>query len=757
MLVLVAGVGVAILWFRFNVTPPARAEILPHDLLYYFYPLMDQVGRRLASGELPLWNPHSCSGLPLLAALQPAVFYPGTWLSAVLPADRVLSLLAFFHLLLGAASTALLFRAWGVAASLAGAFGVVFAFGCVLGQSFWPPEMATIAWFPWMVLCTEHIIQRERADRWWFGLVAGTALQLLAGFPQFALYGLQLLVPYAALRLGGLGLGLGQRWRRDGSREAAVAGAGRVVAALVLGAGIASVQLLPTFELLAASHRSEPFSAAEVHYLQQQPHLPRLLRNAVTPAPRATAFDLEGVGGYLGTGTLVLLATALIGRRRDPLVWCLAAGGALWIVLSDGHLGVGREVFRLYSLLPGIGHLRAPERLLFPGFTCLVALAALGADVCDRAATLGVRSRLAIAAGAVAATVMIVWLGSPGAGWRAALALAWIVLALVLPEQPAWRGAWRGIAAVLLIADVAAATGPLGSLRDLPTEAAEQMRLGPSVIPDATFDELKRRAGLSRVEFVAVGERVRPLLGVGALGGVYRLACYETLLPRQWAALSQHAGGPDLRSAVMSNIDPDRVPAIYDVASVVEVVRFQPPGRRADRRRTRASETQSLPNPDALPRAYLVSDYEVADSEAAIARLVSGDLDAHGSVLLDRDPGLTPNGAIPVAAPAQIVDYAPERVEISRKAPVAAMLVLTDTDAPGWHASVDGRAVPIYRANGLFRAVPVPEGEHRVVFVYAPSSLRVGFATSLLCAAAVAAVLVRGRRRGSWSERDTGS
>ena len=78
---LVAAAGATFLWFRFNETPPALGKTFPYDLLYFFYPQMEIVGRRLAAGELPLWNPHGCAGLPLLAALQPAVFYPGTWLS----------------------------------------------------------------------------------------------------------------------------------------------------------------------------------------------------------------------------------------------------------------------------------------------------------------------------------------------------------------------------------------------------------------------------------------------------------------------------------------------------------------------------------------------------------------------------------------------------------------------------------------------------------------------------------------------------
>jgi uncharacterized membrane protein YfhO len=45
---------------------------------------------------------------------------------------------------------------------------------------------------------------------------------------------------------------------------------------------------------------------------------------------------------------------------------------------------------------------------------------------------------------------------------------------------------------------------------------------------------------------------------------------------------------------------------------------------------------------------------------------------------------------------------------------------------------VDGRAVPVYPANGLFQAIAVPAGVHRVRWVYFPSSLIAGGIVTLL-------------------------
>jgi len=47
-------------------------------------------------------------------------------------------------------------------------------------------------------------------------------------------------------------------------------------------------------------------------------------------------------------------------------------------------------------------------------------------------------------------------------------------------------------------------------------------------------------------------------------------------------------------------------------------------------------------------------------------------------------------------------------------------VVLNDPYHPWWVAEVDGREVPVLRANVLFRAVRVGPGAHRVRFVFRP-------------------------------------
>jgi hypothetical protein len=97
---------------------------------------------------------------------------------------------------------------------------------------------------------------------------------------------------------------------------------------------------------------------------------------------------------------------------------------------------------------------------------------------------------------------------------------------------------------------------------------------------------------------------------------------------------------------------------------------------------------------------------------------------------------------------AAIVDERPARVRVRASSPAAGVLVLLDNDRPGWQAYVDGVPAPICRANALFRAVPLPPGDHDVTFVYAPLSFFAGLACATVALAA-ALTLLAWPRRGS--------
>jgi hypothetical protein len=142
-----------------------------------------------------------------------------------------------------------------------------------------------------------------------------------------------------------------------------------------------------------------------------------------------------------------------------------------------------------------------------------------------------------------------------------------------------------------------------------------------------------------------------------------------------------------------------------------------------------------MANPDALPRAYLVEDFEVIpDEQAALRRVREPGFDPGRTVVLDDAAG-RPRPVLPPAAPpgsARITSDTSRRIRIECQAERPAWLVLLDTFYPGWEATVDEAAAPIARAHAMFRAVPIPPGSHVVEMRYISTPARQGAIVSAL-------------------------
>ncbi len=118
--------------------------------------------------------------------------------------------------------------------------------------------------------------------------------------------------------------------------------------------------------------------------------------------------------------------------------------------------------------------------------------------------------------------------------------------------------------------------------------------------------------------------------------------------------------------------------------------------------------------------------------------------------IVQGEPRLLPS---PPKAGAQSGSYRVSRQGTRLQAQVTvdgpAYLVLKQAWYPGWRATVDGKRVPIFRADLALQAVPVPAGQHEVVVDYQPGSVIVGTVVSL--AAALALIILVGI--GAWRRK----
>ena len=145
--------------------------------------------------------------------------------------------------------------------------------------------------------------------------------------------------------------------------------------------------------------------------------------------------------------------------------------------------------------------------------------------------------------------------------------------------------------------------------------------------------------------------------------------------------------------------------------------------------------------------------FAMASPQKALEAVQTG-LSSAGQVVLEGvqlaplEHSNCPDGA------AQVISAGANRVVVQVNAPLAGWLVLNDVWYPGWKASVDGERVEIYRADYLFRAVPVPAGTHQVTFVYRPVSFYSGVGLSAAAWLLLWVGWLRSSKRGSERGKD---
>jgi len=149
-------------------------------------------------------------------------------------------------------------------------------------------------------------------------------------------------------------------------------------------------------------------------------------------------------------------------------------------------------------------------------------------------------------------------------------------------------------------------------------------------------------------------------------------------------------------------------------------------------------------NNNFLPRAYVAPSAVSIKQSDMLDYMCSKHFDPEKFVLLE---GELPNIQYPGnMKSAEIIQYSPNEVEINATGP--GFLFLSDSYYPGWRAYVDSNESKIYEANYMFRAVLLPNGDHKIKFVYNPLSFTAGLVISVMAivSLAVGFILLRQKK-----------
>lgn len=707
--------------------------LAPVDGYRHYLPLHVLAARMLRAGHLPVWNPYTFSGYPLLATNQAAVLYPPNWAFVVLPAVAANNAVVIADFVIAGVGAFLLSRELckdDVAATVS---GLAFAFsGFMFAHVTHQSMIASASWLPWVLLGYERLRERVTAGR--LAAAGGAfALVALAGHSQMVFLALVVLSVYALV--------LALTTSRERWRPLVLAGA--LVAA---GGGSAAVQLLPTAAILHATDRAKLDYAGATTYSLPASHTPLVvfpyLFGGQSPTSRVVsggyhgAWELRELSGYAGGAALVLAAAGVAATRRDKRVAALLVAGGVCFVVA---LGSSTPVGRLVYALPIAGQFRAWGRYLAGVDLAVAILAGYGVAALRSDATARRARQAAIgAAGAIVLGALVLPRVGPVAAHHpdtasvllpsGAAAVAAVLAVLVGRTRVALPVLTAVVALDLVLS--------FGVFTEWRTMSPDRTTVDWALTfvrwpPDAP-------GGIDRyVDLSQRSSAVRDEVDIAATNGSRSVNGFDPLAPRDYleAAGDMSYFGLVTNPAAFTRpqshlLDLLRVSVVLDDA-------------RADDQPLRHQRQPALSESFVVGATARVSRAHALD---AIQGVVSFDpgatalVEAHcGACAAARTPGS--------AGTSEVTRRQPSRRTLDVRADRAAMVVVSEAWFPGWHATVDGRAAPVVRVDGIVQGVPVTAGRHTVELRYRPPGLRAG---ALVSAFTVAALVIGGalsRRR----------
>jgi len=593
------------------------------------------------------------------------------------------------------------------------------------------PFAAMLAWTSVSLALLARLLRAETWPRrlWWTALAAISWGQLAAAhFSVGLLVGTLTLVFYVVMRVG---VDVARR-ASSISRAAATLGA-LLASAVVVNLGF----LLPRLAYVSRTNLGAGYSSLErtTERLTGQ----TVLRLAHPPSAATWPLKLATTpGAHVAAVALALAFAALWSHRHRALAVTFALLGGLSYAATL-HAVADRVPSHLRSFRLFDFYLHSPEWFGYPLLLVIAVLAAIGVEAWREPRPASERVAMLLPG-------VLVWGPLPplfGAGFRALAILTGGALAGGVALWAAARSPrWAWVLTAVIVVEMAVAGLFVGTYH-------VPFRPGPSLLtelPSPSIDvarflrptHVDRALQMKTDRFIANDLPGWTRNDAAPTSSVFRTRSAQgyspTALARYWYFVRAVAHRP--LDYNLSLIVGEPTVAI-DLLGVQDVVSRRPPAAvRAEAvtgGRVHVYEIEDRPR----MATFFPTWRTVADPDTALRTVSAPGFDPSRTLVVERAPA-SPGAPPPTRSYADLRWTGDQAAVVHVEAPSAGMTLVRIPFDPGWHATVDGRPVPVVPADYVDLAVPFGQGRHDLELRYRAPGVRYGLA------APAAGLLARG-------------
>ncbi|MDO8638556.1 MAG: YfhO family protein [Candidatus Daviesbacteria bacterium] len=740
-------------WAGYEVGVPVKNPITT-DVVSFIFPMQMFAISQLKEGIVPLWNNLILTGTPLMANFQSAPFSPTNFLYFILPKLSAWSWQIFFQPLLAAIFLYLLLREIGRSKLAAIAGGIFFSFaGFMTIWLEWNGHSLVAAAFPLVIFLSIKFLVKEKA---WAGLLLPVTLclQIFSGYPQIILYeflSLLLLIVIIDFKL------------LFNFRKMISFGF-----LILIGLGLAGVQLLPGSELLSNSQRSVETVLNRWAFLPWQLIItffaPDYFGNHSTYNYWGSA-DYTLTTGFVGVVVGVLASLGLLFYFKNIYVqFALSLSLISLFIALPNPISIAFKEAGFLGLQAASAH-----RALILFNLGFAILAAFGVDaLLEQKLTLGKISRALYLPGITLLTYFLVTgiifyffqyhflLNDESLKFLANLkvALRNLILPLILLTASGvilllhYKFSSHGrIKLILVICLIILGVGELFRFgwKFTPFSPPE------TVFPTTPIIEFLQKQDHYRV----MAEDVIPINFLMNYQ-IETVEGYDAVYPIRYAKFLGVLNSGDVSASPMgrygsvSNVNSPLLPLAN--AKYILALKKDLSGKPDPQGNLPAKFKQSflrpvfsdrsvvvLENTRVLPRAVMFYDWQVEkDEQKALSFLLK--LDLSKKLIIDTEMEFSPKVGQGIT---ELIKDTPNQKKIFVSTNQPGLLFISNIFYPGWKAYVDGKLTSIIAADYTFMAIPITtSGDHQILINYDPSSFEWGKIISLVSLGALLGIII---------------